>query len=232
MHGMKSDQLGPVVYNDYPSSDFQWLNFSPNISVTFRKGSTPQHPVIAVSPSIIALNQSLLAFFHDRLKVMLRDQGARHDLVDAVIGAGENNDNLLLIVRRVDALGKFLDTEDGKNLLAGWKRAASLVTKEEKKDGEGAFNAAPDAALLQADEEKALATALATALPAAASAMRGEQYADAMTALSQLRGPVDAFFEHVQVNVEDAARRANRLRLLNQLRSATSAVADFSKISG
>ncbi|MGL4812285.1 MAG: glycine--tRNA ligase subunit beta, partial [Beijerinckiaceae bacterium] len=174
----------------------------------------------------------LLSFFHDRLKVMLREQGARHDLVDAVIGAGENNDNLLLIVRRVEALGKFLDTEDGKNLLAGWKRAANILRAEEKKDGEGTFNAAPDASLLQADEEKALAAALSSALPAAESAMRDEQYADAMTALSKLRGPVDAFFEHVQVNADDKAIRANRLRLLNQLRSATSAVADFSKIAG
>ena len=109
----------------------------------------------------------LISFFHERLKVSLKEKGARHDLVDAVIEQAEDYDDFSLIVRRVESLGKFLDTEDGKNLLAGWKRAANILRAEEKKDGEGAFNATPDSSLLLADEEKALAAALSTALPAA-----------------------------------------------------------------
>jgi glycyl-tRNA synthetase beta chain len=172
----------------------------------------------------------LLAFFADRLKVQLRDQGARHDLVDAVFGLG-NQDDLLLIVRRVEALAKFLDTDDGKNLLAGYKRAANILRDEEKKSG-AAFAGEVDAKLLSEPEEKALNAALDSAVPAATAAVAKEDFAAAMSALSALRAPVDAFFEKVRVNAEDAAVRANRLRLLNRLREATLAVADFSKIAG
>jgi glycyl-tRNA synthetase beta chain len=178
----------------------------------------------------------LLSFFHDRLKVMLRDQGARHDLVDAVLGEGASaNDDLLLITRRVAALGRFLDTEDGKNLLAGYKRAANILKAEEKKDGEGAFAAAPDLHLI-ADagliEEKALAVALAQATPKAEAAVAAEDYEGAMAALAEIRPAVDAFFDKVTVNDPDPALRANRLKLLNQLRQATRAVADFDRIAG
>jgi glycyl-tRNA synthetase beta chain len=185
----------------------------------------------------------LLTFFADRLKVQLREQGARHDLVDAVFaqeaasaesatGNQESNqDDLLLIVRRVEALGKFLDTDDGKNLLAGYKRAANILRDEEKKSGE-AFAGAVDAAKLTEPEEKALNAALDTAVPAATAAVAKEDFAAAMSALAALRAPVDAFFDKVRVNAEDAAVRANRLRLLNRLREATQAVADFSKIAG
>lgn len=128
----------------------------------------------------VVKDADLLSFFHDRLKVMLRDQGARHDLVDAVLGEGaSSNDDLLLITRRVAALGRFLDTEDGRNLLAGYKRAANILKAEEKKDGEGAFAGAPDLHLI-ADagliEEKALAVALAQATPKAEAAVAGEDY--------------------------------------------------------
>ncbi len=178
----------------------------------------------------------LLSFFHDRLKVMLRDQGARHDLVDAVLGEGASaNDDLLLITRRVAALGRFLDTEDGKNLLAGYKRAANILKAEEKKDGEGAFADAPDLHLI-ADagliEEKALAVALAQATPKAEAAVAAEDYEGAMAALAEIRPAVDAFFDKVTVNDPDPAQRANRLKLLNQLRQATRAVADFDRIAG
>jgi len=178
----------------------------------------------------------LLSFFHDRLKVMLRDQGARYDLVDAVLGEGTSaNDDLLLITRRVAALGRFLDTEDGANLLTGYKRAANILRAEEKKDGEGAFAGAPDLHLI-ADagliEEKALAVALAQATPKAEAAVVAEDYEGAMAALAELRPAVDAFFDKVTVNDPDPAQRANRLKLLNQLRQATRAVADFDRIAG
>lgn len=178
----------------------------------------------------------LLSFFHDRLKVMLRDQGARHDLVDAVLGEGSSgNDDLLLITRRVAALSRFLDTDDGKSLLAGYKRAANILKAEEKKDGEGAFAAAPDLNLIaQAGliEEKALAVALDQITPKATAAVATEDYEGAMSALAELRPAVDAFFDEVTVNDPDPALRANRLRLLNQLREATRAVADFGRIAG
>ncbi|SFB95270.1 glycyl-tRNA synthetase beta chain [Bosea sp. CRIB-10] len=178
----------------------------------------------------------LLSFFHDRLKVMLRDQGARHDLVDAVLGEGASaNDDLLLITRRVAALGRFLETEDGKSLLAGYKRAANILKAEEKKDGEGAFAAKADLQLIAAAgliEEKALAVALAQATPKAEAAIAAEDYEGAMAALAELRPAVDAFFDKVTVNDPDPALRANRLKLLNQLREATRAVADFSRIAG
>jgi glycyl-tRNA synthetase beta chain len=172
----------------------------------------------------------LLTFFADRLKVQLREQGARHDLVDAVF-ALEGQDDLLLIVRRVEALGKFLDTDDGKNLLAGVKRASNILRIEEKKDGKS-YDGAPDAALLKEPEEKALAAAVASAKKDAAAAVAKEDFAAAMTALAKLRGPVDAFFEKVTVNADDKALRENRLKLLNEIRAATRAVADFSRIEG
>lgn len=172
----------------------------------------------------------LLFFFADRLKVQLRDQGARHDLVDAVFSL-EGQDDLLMIVRRVEALGKFLDTDDGKNLLAGYKRATNIIRIEEKKD-KREYVGAPDAALYQLPEEKALAGAIATAKDDASSAVAREDFAAAMTAMASLRPAVDAFFDKVTVNADDKALRENRLKLLNEIREATRAVADFSKIEG
>jgi len=172
----------------------------------------------------------LLAFFADRLKVQLREQGAKADLVDAVFSLG-GQDDLVLIVRRVEALGKFLDTEDGKNLLAGFKRASNILRDEEKKSG-GRFDGAIDAGLLDEAEEKALASAVDTAIPAATGAVKAEDFEAAMSELARLRAPVDAFFEKVLVNAPDQAVRANRLRLLNKIREATLAVADFSKVGG
>lgn len=174
----------------------------------------------------------LLGFFADRLKVYLRDQGARHDLIDAVF-ALPGQDDLLMVVRRVEALGQFLDTEDGKNLLAGYKRAANILRIEEKKDGR-AYDAAPDAALAAAGEpaERALAEALAKARETASAAVAREDFAGAMQALSTLRAPVDAFFQDVTVNAPDPKLRENRLALLNALRAATREVAEFAKIEG
>jgi glycyl-tRNA synthetase beta chain len=175
---------------------------------------------------------SLLAFFADRLKVYLRDKGARHDLIDAVF-ALPGQDDLLMVVRRVEALSTFLETDDGKNLLAGYKRAANILRIEEKKDGR-AYDAAPDAGLAARGEpeEQALAEALAAARQTASAAVAAEDFAGAMQALSTLRAPVDAFFERVTVNADDPALRRNRLALLNALRAATREVADFSRIEG
>jgi glycyl-tRNA synthetase beta chain len=181
-------------------------------------------PLNARTPS------DLLSFFADRLKVQLRDQGARHDLVDAVF-ALEGQDDLLLIVRRVEALGKFLDTEDGKNLLAGYKRAANIIRIEEKKDGR-VYTGVPDPKRYAVPEEKALATAIDAAKADAARAVAAEDFAAAMTAMAKLRPSVDAFFDKVTVNVDDKALRENRLKLLNEIRAATRAVADFSRIEG
>jgi glycyl-tRNA synthetase beta chain len=173
---------------------------------------------------------NLLAFFADRLKVQLRDQGARHDLVDAVFSL-QGQDDLLLIVRRVEALGKFLDTEDGKNLLAGCKRATNIIRIEEKKD-KREYTGAPDPKLYQQAEEKALAQAIGVAKSEAESAVAAENFEAAMRAMAELRPHVDAFFDKVTVNVDDKGLRENRLKLLNKIRAATRAVADFSKIEG
>ena len=179
---------------------------------------------------ISGVSADLLSFFADRLKVQLREQGARHDLVDAVF-ALEGQDDLLMIVRRVEALGKFLDTDDGKNLLAGYKRATNIIRIEEKKD-KREYTGAPDAKRYQLPEEKALAEAIDVARKEAAAAVGKEDFAAAMRAMAKLRPRVDAFFDKVTVNVDDKALRENRLKLLNEIREATRAVADFSKIEG
>ncbi|MGO7906404.1 glycine--tRNA ligase subunit beta [Rhizobium leguminosarum] len=170
----------------------------------------------------------LLSFFHDRLKVYLRDQGARHDLIDAVLTP--DADDLLMVARRVEALTAFITSEDGKNLLAGTKRATQLLAAEEKKGTVIADGVSQ--ALLKLDAEKELFGAISSASKDASDAVAGEDFRSAMEALSKLRGPVDRFFEEVLVNDEDAAIRANRLALLRLIREATGAVADFSKISG
>ena len=177
-----------------------------------------------------ALITDLLSFFADRLKVQLREQGARHDLVDAVF-ALEGQDDLLMVVRRVEALGKFLDSDDGKNLLAGTKRASNILAIEEKKDRRR-FDGAPNAALYSLAEEKALAKAIDQVKTEAGAAVAKEDFAGAMSAMAKLRPAVDAFFEHVKVNDDDPRVRENRLKLLNEIRAATRAVADFSKIEG
>jgi glycyl-tRNA synthetase beta chain len=179
---------------------------------------------------ISGVSADLLSFFADRLKVQLREQGARHDLVDAVF-ALEGQDDLLMIVRRIEALGKFLDTDDGKNLLAGYKRATNIIRIEEKKDKRD-YTGAPDAKRYQLPEEKALAEAIDVARKEAAAAVGKEDFAAAMRAMAKLRPRVDAFFDKVTVNVDDKALRENRLKLLNEIREATRAVADFAKIEG
>jgi glycyl-tRNA synthetase beta chain len=172
----------------------------------------------------------LIAFFADRLKVHLKEQGKRHDLIDAVFALGNQND-LLMVTKRVEALSNFLETEDGRNLLAGVKRASNILRIEEKKDGKS-FDGDVNISQLIKGEEKALHTAITQALGQVRRALREEDFAAAMTALAKLRVPVDAFFEQVTVNDKDATFRENRLRLLNHIRAATAEVADFSKIEG
>ena len=175
------------------------------------------------------LRPELADFFADRLKVLLRDQGKRHDLVDAVFALGD--DALVRIVRRVEALDAFLATDDGANLLAGYKRASNILRAEEKKGplptGESATGL-PN----QPTEETALAQAAATAASAVDAALAAEDFAAAMTALAALRAPVDAFFDKVMVNSDVPAERDNRLRLLGQVRAVMGRVADFGQIAG
>ena len=170
----------------------------------------------------------LLSFFADRLKIQLRDQGARYDLVDAVFALG-GQDDLLMIVRRIEALGKFLDTDDGKNLLAGTKRASNILAIEEKRD-KRIFEGAPNPALYSLAEEKVLADAIDLLKVEASVAVMNEDFESAMSAMAKLRPAVDAFFDKVKVNDDDPLVRENRLKLLNEIRAATRAVADFSKI--
>jgi glycyl-tRNA synthetase beta chain len=182
-------------------------------------------PVVGGDADVVA---DLLSFFHDRLKVYLRDMGARHDLIDAVLTS--DADDLLMVARRVEALTAFITSEDGKNLLAGTKRAVQLLAAEEKKGTVVADGVADE--LLKLDAEKALWEAVQTASKEASEAISKEDFRSAMEALSKLRAPVDRFFEDVLVVDEDVVIRANRLALLKAIREATATVADFSKISG
>ena len=177
----------------------------------------------------LKVEADLLAFFHDRLKVSLREAGARHDLVDAVITP--QSDDIADITRRVDALRALLESEDGKNLLAGYRRGANILAIEEKKD-RTTYDAPVDQARFVLDEETDLASAIKSTDVAAAAAVRAGDYAAAVTALAGMRGAVDAFFEKVLVNDPDPAVRVNRLNLLARLRDTMHLVADFSKVAG
>ena len=172
----------------------------------------------------------LLSFFADRLKQHLRDQGERHDLIDAVFALGE--DDLVLIVKRVEALGGFLGSEDGANLLAGYKRAANILKAEEKKGWEAGAAVSADLISSGPDAEKALFAAINQTKQSVAPALKAEDFTAAMTALAGLREPLDTFFDAVMVNDEAPAVRANRLALLEQMRAAVHQVADFSQIEG
>ncbi len=172
----------------------------------------------------------LLAFFHDRLKVHLREQGVRHDVIDAVL-ALPGSDDLALVVARAGALGAFLGTEDGGNLVQGFRRANNILTQAEAKDGVE-YSFGPDARLAQVPEEAALFAALDAAEAAIAPAMAAEDFAAAMRAMAALRAPVDAFFEAVQINTDNAVVRRNRLNLLHRIRAVCAGVADLGRIEG
>jgi len=177
----------------------------------------------------LEVSTDLLAFFHERLKVLFRDQGARHDLVDAVLSG--NSDDLLAISQRVSALSSLLENEAGQSLLAGYRRGANIVAAEEKKDNIS-YQDDVSAALLSSAEEKALADAVDIAHERVFELVGKDEFADAISALSRLRQPVDEFFEAVLVNDPDPEIRKNRLNLLARLRDTMHLVADFSKITG
>ena len=210
------------------SLDFMLPGLAEALAKRAHQMASSDEALRAASKYFDTLITDLLSFFADRLKVQLREQGARHDLVDAVFSL-EGQDDLLMVVRRVEALGRFLDTDDGKNLLAGTKRAANILRIEEKKDGR-AYDGAPNPALYSLAEEKTLAKAIDQAKTDASSAIAKEDFAGAMSAIAKLRSAVDAFFDHVKVNDDDPKVRENRLKLLNEIRAATREVADFSKI--
>ncbi|MFX0541656.1 glycine--tRNA ligase subunit beta [Roseovarius sp. S4756] len=179
---------------------------------------------------VLELTDDLEAFFHDRLKVYLRDQGVRHDVIDACI-AMDGNDDLALLVKRATALSDFLKTEDGENLLQGFKRANNILTQAEEKDGvEYSFGA--DVKFSETEEERALFNALKAAAPQIDNALKAEDFAAVMSALADLRAPIDAFFEAVQVNAENQVVRRNRLNMLGQIRKIGLSAADLSKIEG
>jgi len=176
------------------------------------------------------MSANLLAFFHDRLKVYLKDRGITHDVIDAC-RAMPGNDDLTLLVKRADALQAFLKTDDGENLLQGVKRASNILTAEEKKDGvEYSFGA--DVKFAETDEERALFKALEQAEATIAPALEAEDFAAAMSAMATLRAPIDAFFDKVQVNTDNTTVRRNRLNLLSQIRKTCTSVADLSLIEG
>ena len=174
--------------------------------------------------------QRAFQFIVDRLKVHLRDRGVRHDLVEAVF-AKDDEDDLLRLLARVEALGKLLDSDEGENLLTAYRRAANILRIEEKKDGRS-YDGAPAACLLNMPEESGLAEALGAAAAGTQRALETERYADAMAALAALREPIDRFFDAVKVNDADPALRENRLLLLSNIRAVMDSVAEFSRIEG
>ena len=172
----------------------------------------------------------LLGFFHDRLKVHLKDQNIRHDVIDAVL-AMPGSDDLCLVVKRAEALAEFLKAEDGENLLQGYKRAANILAQAEAKDGvEYSFGA--DAKFAESDAERALFVALDGAEAAIGPAMAAEDFGAAMGAMAGLRAPIDAFFTAVQINAENPIVRRNRLNLLSRIRQICLSVADLGRLEG
>jgi glycyl-tRNA synthetase beta chain len=190
----------------------------------WRPAAGAEHP-----PMVEAFGQGVVAFLLERLRVQLRAEGARHDILAAAIGAGDDDD-LLRVLARADALAALVTGPDGANLLAAHARAANILRAEEKRDGPHDGPIEPES--LTAPEEQALAAALDAAEPAVAEALATERFADAMAALAALRAPLDAFFDRVTVNDPDAGLRRNRLRLLNRVRRATHSIADFGRIEG
>ncbi|MFN3144809.1 MAG: glycine--tRNA ligase subunit beta [Paracoccaceae bacterium] len=176
------------------------------------------------------VDEDLLSFFHDRLKVHLRDAGIRHDVIDACL-VMPGNDDLALLVKRAEALAGFLTTDDGENLLQGFKRANNILTQAEEKDGvEYSFGA--DVKFAEHDAERALFSALDTAEASITPAMQDEAFETAMQAMAALRAPIDAFFEAVQINAGNQILRRNRLNLLSRIRTICLSVADLTRIEG
>lgn len=194
------------------------------------EGSLPSFGFNDVGSKTLPLATNLIAFFHDRLKVYLRDQGIRHDIIDACI-AMEGNDDLTLLVKRAGALSETLATDDGENLIQGFKRANNILTQAEDADGvEYSYGA--DIKFAEEPQETALFEALDTAEARIAPAMEAQDFTTAMSAMACLRGPIDAFFEAVQINAENQTVRRNRLNLLSRIRTLCLSVADLTKVEG
>ncbi|MGH7001269.1 MAG: glycine--tRNA ligase subunit beta, partial [Stellaceae bacterium] len=206
----------------------QKLYFTDTYPAVFKKFTNANTSEKFVGPEDVA--RGLLDFFADRLKVHLRERGVRHDLIAAVFALGDEDD-LVRLLTRVEALAAFLKTEDGANLLVAYRRAANILRIEEKKDGRS-YSGVPRPDLLQAAEERALDKALHNATLTSAAALEKEDFGAVMWALAALRGPVDKFFDKVTVNTDDKELRENRLRLLSQIRDTLNRVADFSQIEG
>ena len=203
--------------------------FGMTVATEVVNGGWRPSPGAAHPPMVEAFAQGVAAFLLERLRIQLRAEGARHDILAAAIGAGEDDD-LLRVLARADALAALVTGPDGANLLAAHTRAANILRAEEKRDGP--HDGAIEPELLTAPEEQVLAAALDAAEPAVAAALAAERFADAMAALAALRAPLDAFFDRVTVNDPDAELRRNRLRLLNRVRRAMHSIADFGKIEG
>ncbi len=199
-------------------------------TVRERVDDLPAAAFLELEKKVPDASDDLLSFFHDRLKVFLRDEGIRHDVIDACI-AMDGNDDLNLLVKRARALNAVIATEDGENLVQGFKRANNILTQAEEKDGvEYSYGA--DVKFAETDSEKTLFSALDAAQEQIDPALRAEDFPIAMAAMAALRGPVDAFFEDVQVNTDNDILRRNRLNLLSQIRTVCSSVADLTKIEG
>ncbi|WP_170421887.1 glycine--tRNA ligase subunit beta [Ruegeria arenilitoris] len=199
-------------------------------TVKEKLGDGPTADFLKLENKVPDASDDLLSFFHDRLKVFLRDEGIRHDIIDACI-AMDGNDDLNLLVKRARALNAVIATEDGENLVQGFKRANNILTQAEEKDGvEYSYGA--DIKFAETDSEKALFGALEAAQAKIDPALKAEDFPAAMSAMADLRGPVDAFFEDVQVNTDNDILRRNRLNLLSQIRQVCSSVADLSRIEG
>ncbi|MGC9418361.1 MAG: glycine--tRNA ligase subunit beta [Rhodovulum sp.] len=193
-------------------------------------GDLPAAAFLHLADKVPDLSDDLLAFFHDRLKVHLRGEGIRHDVIDACL-ATPNADDLTFLVRRAEALDAVLKTEDGENLVQGFKRANNILTQAEAKDGvEYSFGADPK--FVEDGTETALFAALDTAEAAIAPALEAEDFATAMAAMAALRGPIDAFFDTVQINTENEIVRRNRLNLLHRIRATCLQLADLTRIEG
>ncbi|SEH97704.1 glycyl-tRNA synthetase beta chain [Paracoccus alkenifer] len=222
-----------VLGNGARASLSAWMNTAFGAHHQAQEGkdaSNQPHAPETASESLTNDEQDLLAFLHDRLKVHLRDQGIRHDIIDALLHM-PGNDDLTLVVSRATALNDMLKTEDGTNLLQGLKRTNNILAQAEDKDGvEYSFGADPKYA--DTDQERGLFAALDAAEPAIRAAVKAEDFPAAMSAIAALRAPVDAFFEAVQVNSDNQILRRNRLNLLSRIRETGRLIADFSRIEG
>ncbi|WP_322889587.1 MULTISPECIES: glycine--tRNA ligase subunit beta [unclassified Yoonia] len=230
---LHTDMIGSGIQRPEHSSYTEWKSYIDSMSKL--ESQAAEYTAIGASVNnwygrSKETASDLLAFFHDRLKVYLRDQGIRHDIIDACI-AMPGNDDLTLLVKRARALAETLATDDGENLIQGFKRANNILTQAEEKDGvEYSYGA--DLKFAEDDAEKALFAALDAADAKIAPAMKDEDFSTAMTAMAALRGPIDAFFTAVQVNDDRQVIRRNRLNLLSRIRKICLSVADLTKIEG